>query len=134
MENTQPTKTENENESKAATLDASTKSRQKDTMPLGASKISSETMTAATPNGSTKTWTNAALAELESKAGLVAGALADFQAAGGLVAVKNIEYTTPSGSVFTATKLYLVAEGAHLKVQKTADGLDFSLVAAEESE
>jgi hypothetical protein len=62
----------------------------------------------------------------------VAGALADFQAAGGLVAVKNVEYTTPSGSVFTATRLYLVAEGASLKVQQTADGLDFSLVAAEQ--
>ncbi len=57
----------------------------------------------------------------------MAGALADFQAAGGLVAVKSIEYKTPSGRRFTATKLYLVAEGANLKVQKTVDGLDFSV-------
>jgi hypothetical protein len=61
----------------------------------------------------------------------VAGALADFQAAGGLVAVKNIEYKSPGGSTFTATKLYLVAEGANLTVQATADGLDFNLVAVD---
>jgi len=67
------------------------------------------------------------LGELAEKASILAGALADFQAAGGLVAVKNVEYKTPSGRTFTATKLYLVAEGANLKVQKTADGLDFSL-------
>jgi hypothetical protein len=40
-----------------------------------------------------------------------------------------MEYKTPSGRTFSATKLYLVVEGASLKVQKTADGLDFSLVA-----
>lgn len=67
------------------------------------------------------------LEELAEKASIVAGALADFQAAGGLVAVKNVEIKTPSGSVFTATRLYLVVEGASLKVQKTVDGLDFTL-------
>jgi hypothetical protein len=66
-----------------------------------------------------------ALEELAEKASILAGALADFQAAGGLVSVKDIEYKTPSGRTFTATKLYLVAEGVSLKVQKTADGLDF---------
>lgn len=70
--------------------------------------------------------------ELRLKAGLVAGALADFQAAGGLVAVKNVEYTSPSGSKLTATRLILVAEGASLSLQMTADGLDFNLVAEEE--
>ena len=129
MENTQPMKTENGSESKAATSDASTKSKQVAVTEKNASKSSSETMTATTLKGSTKTWTSAELAVLESKAGPVAGALADFQTAGGIVAVKNIEYKTPSGSTFTATMLYLVVEGANLKVQKTADGLDFSLVA-----
>lgn len=131
MANTQPTKTENESESRAATLGASTKSRQKGNTQPDALRTSFETTTADTQSGSTKTWTNAALAELLSKAGLVAGALADFQAAGGLVAVKNIEVKTPSGTTFTATRLYLVAEGASLSVQKTADGLDFNLVAVE---
>ncbi len=95
---------------------------------------SSQSTTADTPKGSKKTWKSAELAELLSKAGLVAGALADFQAAGGLVAVKNIEYKSASGSTFTATKLYLVAEGASLSVHRTTDGLDFSLVAADEME
>jgi hypothetical protein len=69
------------------------------------------------------------LDELRTKAGLVAGALADFQAAGGLVAVKNVEYTAPSGSKLTATRLYLVAEGLNLVAVNTADGIDFNLVA-----
>lgn len=127
MENTQPTKTGSASGSKAAISDASTKSKQVAATESAASTSSLPATTATTPNGSTKTWTSAELAELESKAGLVAGALADFQTAGGLVAVKNIEYKTASGSMFTATKLYLVVEGASLRVQKTADGLDFML-------
>jgi hypothetical protein len=74
-------------------------------------------------NGSSKIWTNVELAELRSKAGLVAGALADFQAAGGLVVVKNIEYEPGRFSV----KIYLVAENLNTRVQKTADGLDFDI-------
>jgi hypothetical protein len=71
------------------------------------------------------------LDELRTKAGLVAGALADFQAAGGLVAVKNVEYTSPSGSKLTATRLYLVAEGLSLVAVSTTDGIDFNLVAGD---
>jgi hypothetical protein len=80
--------------------------------------------TVAMPNASKKTWANAALAELRSKAGLVAGALADFQSAGGLVVVKNIEYEPGKFSV----KVYLVAENLNIRAQKTADGLDFEIL------
>ena len=129
MESIQPTKTENASGSKADILDASTKSVPAADTASSESTSSSPITTADTPNGSSKTWTSAELAALESKAGLVAGALADFQAAGGLVAVKNIEYKTPSGT-FTATRLLLVADGANLKVRSTADGLDFQVEAA----
>lgn len=109
--------------------DGSIRSGQVEVSEKSASGNSLPTTNAGTPSGSKKTWTNAELDELRRKAGLVAGALADFQAAGGLVAVKNIEYTSPSGSKLTATRLILVAEGASLKVSMTADGLDFDLVA-----
>lgn len=56
----------------------------------------------------------------------MAGALADFQSAGGLVVVKNVDY----GNVY-AVKIYLVVDGASLKVNQTVDGLDFGLVAVE---
>jgi hypothetical protein len=131
MENTQPTKTKSGPESQVDTSDASTRSALVAATENSESMSSSQSTIAATPKGSKKTWKSAELAELLSKAGLVAGALADFQAAGGLVAAKNIEYKSPSGSTFTATKLYLVAEGANLTVQATADGLDFNLVAVD---
>jgi hypothetical protein len=127
MANTQPTKTKRESVSPADTSDGSIKSKKKGNMEPGASKSSSKTTTATMSKGSKKTWTSAELEELAEKASILAGALADFQEAGGLVAVKNIEYKVPSGRTFTATKLYLVAENVNLSVQKTADGLDFSL-------
>lgn len=129
MENTQPTRTASGSASQAATSGASTKSEPKGSMPLGASKNSSETTTATMQNGSPKTWTNAELEVLRLKAGLVAGALADWQTAKGIVVVKEIEYVLPSGSRMTALKIYLVAEGMSLKAVHTADGLDFDLVA-----
>ena len=125
MENTQPMKTKNELELQAGISDASTKSGVVADTESGASMNSSAATPATTLSASTKTWTSAALAELKLKAGLVAGALAEFQAAGGLVAEKNIEFEPGRFSV----KLYLVAEGLNIKVEKTPDGLDF-LVAA----
>jgi hypothetical protein len=130
MANTRPTKTKSESGSPVGTSGDSTKSRQKGNTARAGSRNSHETTNATTLRDSVKTWTSAELEELVSKASLVAGALADFQAAGGLVAVKNIEYKSPSGSTFTATKLYLVAEGVNLKVYKTADGLDFDITGA----
>ena len=101
-------------------------------MPLGESPSSSpSTTTATTLRGSRKIWKNAALVELRSKAGLVAGALADFQAANGLVVVKETTYTSPSGRVCKALKLFLIVEDIDLVAVKTADGLDFDLVAGE---
>ncbi len=129
MENTQPTKTGNGSGSKAATSGASIRSYIVAVTEKNGSTNSPQNTTATMQNASPKTWTSAELAELQLKAGLVAGALADFQTAGGIVAVKNIEYKTPSGSTFSATKLYLVVEGASLSVQKTADGLDFKVAA-----
>ena len=133
MESGQLMKTSNEPESKAVTLDDSTKSRLvAATGPSVLLTSSPLDTTATTLSGSKKTLKNVDLQELRSKAGLVAGALADFQAAGGLVVTKNIEYTLPSGETFSAVKIYLVAENSHLKVSKTVDGLDFDLVAEEQ--
>ena len=112
-------------------MDASTLSGGKGSMPLGGSQSSSRNTTATTPNGSTKIWSSAELAELQSKAGLVAGALADFQTAKGLVAVKETTYTAPSGRVCKAVKLFLIVEDVDLVAEQTADGLDFNLVAGE---
>jgi hypothetical protein len=124
MENTQPTKTKRESGSKVDTSGASTKSRLVAVTESAASMNLSQTTTATMPKGSKKTWTNAALAELRLKAGLVAGALADFQAAGGLVAAKNIEHEP---GIF-AVRLYLVADGASVKADRTTDGLDFDVL------
>ncbi|MCI0551299.1 MAG: hypothetical protein L0287_10110 [Anaerolineae bacterium] len=124
MANGQNTKQLKESEPKVDTSDDSTRSKNLESMPLGASgNLLPLPTTATTPNGSARIWTNAALAELQSKAGLVAGALADFQAAGGIVVVKNIEYEPNKFSV----KIYLVAEGVNVKAFKTADGLDFEV-------
>lgn len=129
MESLQPTKTENESGSKADTSDASTESGLVAVTEKNASMNLSSSTTAATPTDSKKTWKSAELSELQSKAGLVAGALADFQAAKGLVAVKETTYTAPSGRVCKAMKLFLIVEDCDLVAVKTADGLDFSLVA-----
>jgi hypothetical protein len=129
MESIQPTKAGSGPESQVDTLAASIKSSPVAVTESKESTSSLPPTNAATPSVSRKTWKSAELTELKSKASLVAGALADFQAAGGLVAVKNIEYTVPSGSTFTATRLVLVVDGISLQIQQTADGLDFNLVA-----
>lgn len=123
MENSQPMKIKRESESPAAILADSTKSGLVAVTEIGASGNSSQSTTADTPNGSRKIWTSAELAELRSKAGLVAGALADFQAANGLVVVKNIEYEPGKFSL----KIYLVADGLSITKINTPDGLDFDV-------
>jgi hypothetical protein len=124
MENTQPTKTKRESESKVDTSGASTKSGLVAVTEPDVSKISSPATTATMLSDSKKTWTNVELVELRSKAGLVAGALRDFQDAGGLVVVKNVEYEP--GKFYP--KIILVADGLNVKVEKTADGLDFEVL------
>lgn len=129
MENTQPTKTENESGSKADTSGDSTKSKLVAATANGESTSSQPSTTATTPNGSTKTWTSAGLAELQSKAGLVAGALRDFQDAKGIVVTTNVPYTLASGRRLVAVKIFLIVEDMNLVADKTADGLDFNIVA-----
>ncbi len=123
MESTQLMKTENGSEWPVDTLDGSTKSKLVAATESDGSSNSSTNTTATMQTDSKKTWTNVELAELVSKAGLVAGALSDFQTAGGLVVVKNVEYEKDKFSV----KIYLVAENLNIRVQKTADGLDFDI-------
>lgn len=129
MENTQPTKTGKGKGYRAGMSDGSTKPQA--SMPLGASVNLSSITTATILNALQKTWTSAALEELRSKIGLVAGALADFKQAGGLVAVKQIDV---DGRSFV--KILLVAEGLDIKKLATADGMDFeiSLVAEKAKE
>jgi hypothetical protein len=105
------------------TSGVSTKSGLVAVMGNGESMNLSAATSATISNASKKTWTSAELAELQSKAGLVAGALADFQAAGGVVVVKNVEYEKDK----FFPKLYLVAEGLNITVAHTADGLDFDI-------
>ena len=131
MVNGQPTKTGNAPELKAVTSDALAKSSNLGAMPLGASTSSQAPITATALKGSKKTWKSAELVELLSKAGLVAGALADFQAAKGMIVREEIAYTAPSGIVCRAIKLILLVEDVDLVAVKTADGLDFNLVAPE---
>ena len=126
MENTQPMRTGSESGKKAGTSGGSIKSRQVADTAKRVLGSSSKSITATTLTASPKTLTSAELEGLRSKAGLVAGALADFQSAGGLVVVKNVDY----GNVY-AVKIYLVVDGASLKVNQTVDGLDFGLVAVE---
>jgi hypothetical protein len=119
MENTQPTKTENEFGSREAISGDSIKSEPVAEPQKNVSTTSSSTTTAATPKGSRKIWTSAELAELRLRAGLVAGALADFQAAGGIVVTKNVDADGVS-----SVKIYLVADGVNLVAKKTPDGTD----------
>ena len=128
MENTQPTTMADASESQADTLDASTKLELVADTEKSESENLSQTTNVDMPSGSIKTWTNAELEKLKSKAGLVAGALSEFQDANGLVAVTEIEYKMPSGRVFTATKIILVADGLNMKVERTSDGLDFDAI------
>jgi len=129
MENTQSMKTKNESASKVDTSDGSIKSKLVAGSENSESTSSSPTTTAATPKGSTKTWTSAELAELKLRAGLVAGALADFQGAKGVVTNKEVTYTSPSGRTCKALKIILIVEDADLVAVDTPDGLDFDLVA-----
>ena len=129
MENTQPTKTENESELKAATSDDSTKSELVAATEKSESTNSQPNTAATMSSASRRTWKSADLAELRSKAGLVAGALADFQTAKGLAAVKETTYTAPSGRKCKGIKLILIVEDVDLVAVRTADGLDFDLVA-----
>lgn len=130
MENGQPTKMASASAKKADTSEDLTKLPLSESMPLGASKSSlPATMPATTRIVAPKTWKSAELQELESKAGLVAGALADFQTAGGLIHTKPFELTYPSGSKFRGVKIMLFVNQANLVAEKTADGLVFRLVA-----
>lgn len=129
MENGQPMKTENESGSQAGTLGASVKLLNSESMPLGASTSSKGRTTATMPKGSKKTWKSAELVELQSKAGLVAGALADFKTAKGVIVREEIAYTSPSGRVCKAIKLILLVQDVDLVAEKTTDGIDFCLVA-----
>jgi len=131
MENTQPMKTESEPGSKADTSDASTKSKLVAVTAKEESMNLQPSTTATMPNDSKKIWTSAELAELGSKAGLVAGALADFQGAKGLVVATNVPYTLASGRKLVAVKLFLIVEDMNLVAEHTADGLDFHLVTEE---
>jgi hypothetical protein len=98
-------------------------------MPLGESQNLSPTTAATTPSDSSGTLKSAELGNLQSKAGLVAGALADFQVAGGIVVSKEVAYKAPSGRVYTAIKLYLIVKDAAILKRDSDDGLDFYLVA-----
>ena len=129
MENTQPMKTESGAGSKAATLDGSTKFGLVAATAKEESTNSQPSTTATMPNDSKRTWTSAELAELGSKAGLVAGALRDFQDAKGIVVATNSPYTLASGRRLVAVKLLLIVEDYNLVAEQTADGLDLHLVA-----
>lgn len=129
MVNGQRTKTESASAKKADTSEISGKSARLESMPLGASKSLSTNTTATTQKGSQRTWKTAELQELKSKIGLVAGALADFQSAGGLVVTKKQTYTVPSGSTYTAIKLFLIVQDVNIETVQTEDGLEFNLVA-----
>lgn len=127
MENGQPMKMGKGPGSKADTSEDLTKLQDSENMESPESEtLLPQATSATTQSGSSKTWKSAELEVLRSKAGLVAGALSDFQTAGGLVAVEIFEYEA-SGSKFSATKIYLVAENLHVSVKKTADGLDFDI-------
>lgn len=127
MENGPNTEKEKELESLVDTSDDSTRLSQLENMDERASETSSPSDTNANIQSvSSRIWKSAELEALRSKAGLVAGALSDFQSADGLVAVETFEYEA-SGRKFLATKIYLVAENLNVKVEKTADGLDFDI-------
>lgn len=131
MESGQPTRMESEPESQAATLGASTGLSPSENMDGAGSKSSAEPTAATTRKDSHRILTSARLAELQSKAGLVAGALADFQTAGGIVAAEEVEYAMLSGKKCKAVRVFLIVPDYSLVVVKTEDGLDFELVAVE---
>ena len=118
-----------ENASESGTSGGLGKQSPKESMPLGASTNLSKNTTATTLKGSRKTLTSAELEALQSKIGLVAGALADFQTAGGLVAVLEMPTKLASGRMVRAVKILLVVNGAKIIKKRTADGVEFDLVA-----
>lgn len=59
----------------------------------------------------------------------MAGALRDFQDAKGIVVTTNVPYTLASGRRLVAVKIFLIVEDMNLVADKTADGLDFNIVA-----
>lgn len=134
MANGQRTKTVRGSGSKAATLGGSTSWQPSANTEKGASKSLRKFMstTATMSKGFRKIWKSAELAELQSKAGIVAGALADFTTAKGTVVRQEMTYTAPSGRVCKAIKLILLVEDMNLVAEKTEDGLDFNLVAVED--
>jgi hypothetical protein len=129
MASGQPTKPASASANQADTSGDSIKSVPSESMPQGESQNSSPTMAATTQSDSSGTLKSAELVNLQSKAGLVAGALADFQAAGGIVVSKEVAYKVPSGRIYTAIKLYLIVRDAAILKRDSADGLDFYLVA-----
>lgn len=126
MENGQSTKAKSALEPQAATSDASIKSgRSKGDTGNSGSMSSSPTTSesATTSTASSKTWTSAELAALQSKIGLVAAALADFQTAGGMVKATPIKH--PQGE---SLKIYLVAANLNLVAVETPNGIDFDVL------
>jgi hypothetical protein len=134
MESGQPMKKNEEQGSKADTSGVSPKLSNSESMPLGGSQSSPSRTTATTLTDSSKTYKSAELQALRLKIGLVAGALADFQSAGGLTVMDVITYKKASGSENKAIKLLLLVRDADLVAVKTADGIDFDLVAESEAE
>lgn len=128
MENGQHMKTGNESVSKADTSEDSTKLQALESMPLGESKNTHTTTPANIQNGSQKILKSAELTELQSRIGLVAAALSDFQEAKGRVIAREIPYTMPNGSTFTALKIFVFIEGASLVAEKTSDGTEFKVL------
>ncbi len=132
MANGQRTKTSKGSGSKAAISDASTLSPNSESTQGNELRTFHANTTATTLKGSKKIWKSAELVELQSQVGLVAGVLADFQMAKGLIVREEVTYKSPSGRDCKAIKLILLVEDMNLVAVKTADGIDFNLVVAEE--
>ncbi len=133
MANGQPIKTGSASESQVDTSADLIKSRLVAVTEKPESEnLSTQGITATTPNALRKTLPTAESQALRSKLSLVAGALADFQLAGGTILRKEMTYTLPSGRVGRAIKLILAVKEADLVAVKTDDGIEFNLVAESE--
>lgn len=135
MENGQPTSTGNASEKKAGTSDGSMSSLPSESTAAAESRNSSPTTqaTATTRKGSKKTLKNVDLAELKSKAGLVAGVISDWQTAKGGILRVELPYTMPSGITYKALKLILYLPGHDIVAVDTPDGITFDIVAVPEN-
>jgi len=135
MENGQPISTGNANGSKVGTSDGSISSQPLESTAGAESKNSSPTTqaTATTRKGSKKTSKNVDLAELKSKAGLVAGVISDWQTAKGGILRVELPYTMPSGRTYKALKLILYLPGHNIVAVDTPDGITFDIVAVPEN-